>query len=121
MRNVVAGLLLVLDLLLIAVVVVAVVGAVVRLAGRLLRRGRPQELQVRRCDSCRRIWRGDPDHDLGRVELVVRRRARRKARAAERAVPEWARARGWTRCPSCLSSKVRSQGDPEDSRATAAR
>ena len=52
--------------------------------------------------------------DLTLVELLAARRARRRARAAPRPGPAWARARGWSRCPSCLSTRLRTSGEEPD-------
>jgi len=68
----------------------------------------------RRCESCKRRWQGTPGQDLGAATLRLRRAVRRRARKRQRTV-EWARAEGWSRCPSCLSTKVR------DSRRQSAR
>ena len=114
MQNVVGAVLLGLDVLLLAVLLVLVVRGAVRLVRRLLSRRRAARAVVRRCDSCRRGWRGQPGVDLTLVELLAARRARRRARAAPRPEPAWAKASGWSRCPSCLSTRVRTSGEEPD-------
>lgn len=78
---------------------------------RALRRRKASEPVLRRCDECGRSWKAEPGCDLSLVGLRVRRRVRRRARLAGAAVPGWAKAQGWGRCPSCLSVRVRSTGD----------
>ena len=114
MQNVVAAVLLGLDVLLLALLLVLVVRGVARLVRRLPAGPRGAEPVVRRCDSCRRGWRGQPGVDLTLVELLAARRARRRARAAPRPEPAWAKASGWSRCPSCLSTRVRTSGEEPD-------
>ncbi len=111
MSAVFAGALLALDVLLLAYVLTVVVRVLVRGTRRVRRRER--QLVVRRCDGCRLAWQGEPGVDYGRLELLLRRRARRRARAKPTAAPAWAKARGWNRCPSCLSTRVRTSGDGE--------
>ncbi len=112
--DVVAYAVLALDVLLLALVLSLLGRAVVRAVRRYRRRGRTPELVVRRCDACRLAWKGEPGVDYGRLELLARRRERRRARAQARPAKEWAKARGWDRCPACLSTRVRTSGDGRD-------
>lgn len=116
-------LLLAADLLLVAVLLYAVGRALLHGLARLRRRRRQTEPQLvtRRCDACHLAWQGEPGVDLGRVELLVRRAERRRARAAARQPRPWAKARGWDRCPSCLSTRVRTSGDGQHVEETSAR
>jgi hypothetical protein len=61
----------------------------------------------RRCDACRSGWLGRPGTDASLLVLRLRRFRRRRARSAGRPVPAWAVKQGWSRCPSCFSSRVR--------------
>lgn len=79
---------------------------VVRTRGRATRTGRPAAV-LRRCDACGVGWKGRPGDDASALVLKARRRKRRRTRAKEQDTPVWARRRGWSRCPSCLSTKVR--------------
>ena len=103
--------LLALDVLLLALVACLIGRSAFRLARRLRRRSRVATFTVRRCDACRMTWQGEPGVDPGRLELLLRRRERRRARARARPARGWAKARGWDRCPSCLSTRVRTSGD----------
>jgi hypothetical protein len=60
-----------------------------------------------RCESCKRRWRSAAGPGGSAWMLRLRRRARRRARTRGEVTPEWARARGSLRCPSCLSTDVR--------------
>lgn len=127
----VAYLLLVVDLLVVALVLTLPILAIGWLIGRVRRppgkrqpeapaRGRhgrgsgrqkpkrgAAEPVLRRCDSCGVGWRGVPGDDVSKTRLKVRRWARRRSRAKKRSAPQWARRQGWSRCPSCLSTQVR--------------
>lgn len=73
----------------------------------------PRERQVvRRCERCGRGWRSDGRLQPTLLGLYVRRAVRRRLREREREAPEWARAQGRWRCPSCLSRRVRTSGEP---------
>lgn len=111
MRDVGAGALLALDVLLLALVVWLVLRTVVRVVLRFRRRTREPAYTVRRCDACRMTWQAEPGVGHSRVELLVRRAERRRARAGARPARSWAKARGWDRCPNCLSGRVRTSGD----------
>ena len=113
MRDVGAGALLAVDVLLLALVVWLVLRTLVRVVLRLRRRGREPAYALRRCDACRMTWQAEPGVDRSRVELLVHRAERRRARAGARQARSWAEARGWNRCPSCLSGRVRTSGDGE--------
>ncbi len=87
------------------------------LAAGLLRLARPNrrgssarasagELTWRRCESCKGRWKARPGSDLSVTGLRLRRAVRRAVRTRQRTVP-WARRQGWSRCPSCLSTRVR--------------
>lgn len=65
------------------------------------------ERVLRRCDACGVGWKGRPGDDRSTLGLKVRRWKRRRTRAEKRHTPAWARRQGWSRCPSCLSSDVR--------------
>lgn len=67
----------------------------------------PDGRVLRRCDACGAGWKDVPGHDLGRTSLRVRRWVRRRARRRGDNVPGWARRQGWSRCPSCLLTQVR--------------
>jgi hypothetical protein len=64
-------------------------------------------VQWRRCNRCSRRWRAVEGSDAAGWRVRLRRRARRTARRRGRPTPPWAAARGWARCPSCLSRDVR--------------
>jgi hypothetical protein len=81
------------------------------LAAPVLRRREP-ELVVRRCDRCGRGWKADPRVPGRVVGLRVRRWVRHRAREKGEPAPNWAGPQGWSRCPSCLSSRVRTSGEP---------
>ncbi len=75
------------------------------------RRGIParpsaSELTWRRCESCKGRWQAQPGSDLSETGLRLRRAVGRVARKRQRTVA-WARPQGWSRCPSCLSTRVR--------------
>jgi hypothetical protein len=63
--------------------------------------------RVRRCENCRSRWVGFPGPDDSPFVLRLRRIARRRARRRGQPAPEWARRKGWNRCPSCFSTAVR--------------
>jgi hypothetical protein len=109
--DIAAVVLLALDVLVVAFVVTLLLRVVVRAVQRYRRRNRVPAYAVRRCDACRMSWQAEPGVDHGRVELLLRRRERRRARGAARPAKGWAKARGWNRCPSCLSTRVRTSGD----------
>jgi hypothetical protein len=67
----------------------------------------PGERVLRRCDDCGVLWKGRPSRDIGVTGLKVRRWVRRRTRARKTDTPAWAKRQGWSRCPSCLSKKVR--------------
>lgn len=100
--------------LVLGIAVATVIAGVLMLAGRL-RRGRRDESKtpvvMRRCERCRNRWPARPDDNPGVFTLRRRRRVRRRRRASKQPIPDWAKARGWHRCPSCLSSQVRTSGD----------
>jgi hypothetical protein len=80
---------------------------------RLVRRDDDDDEQaLRRCDRCGRGWRAVPGREVTVIGLRFRRwvRRRMRARGAE-AVPHWAGPFGWSRCPSCLSTQVRTSGE----------
>ncbi len=70
-------------------------------------RADPDGRVLRRCDACGTGWKDVPGHDIARTSLRVRRWARRRARRRGAEAPDWARRQGWSRCPSCLSTRVR--------------
>lgn len=113
MSALLAVLLLALDVLLLAYLASVLLHAAGRAVRRWRHRHRVPQVTVRRCDGCRLTWQGEPAADLGRVELLVRRWARQRARGQARPAPGWARTKGWSRCPGCLSSRVRASGDGE--------
>lgn len=119
-----AYLLLVLDLLMVAVVLTLPLLLLLWVIGRV--RGKPAartssrhsadnsepqpskgERVLRRCDDCGTGWKGVPGRDKGKTGLKVRRWLRRRARARKKAGPTWSRRQGWSRCPHCLSTNVR--------------
>lgn len=120
----VAYLLLALDLLIVAVVLTLPLLALGWLLGRLRssssRPAGDSEPVLRRCDACGVGWKGRPGDDASVPVLSLRRRVRRRSRATRRDTPGWARRRGWSRCPSCLSTQVRTSsragGAPGDPR-----
>ena len=65
------------------------------------------ERVLRRCEDCGVLWKGRPSQDAGIATLRLRRWVRRRTRARKTDTPAWARRRGWSRCPSCLSTNVR--------------
>ena len=86
--------------------------ALLALGRRVLPRARPESVQ-RRCDRCRRSWQAIPGRELSGVGLRLRRRARRRARdRGVETASSWSRPQGWSRCPSCLSRRIRTSGDP---------
>ncbi|HWG95396.1 MAG TPA: hypothetical protein VNU66_14375 [Mycobacteriales bacterium] len=107
-----AWLLLAVDLLVVAVVLTLPLLALWWLVGRPRpRRGTPSlapgERVLRRCESCGVAWKGRPGEDASGPALRLRRAVRRRTRAREAPTRDWARRRGWSRCPSCLSTDVR--------------
>jgi hypothetical protein len=107
-----AWLLLAVDLLVVAVVLTLPLLALWWLLGRLRpRRGAPAlapgERVLRRCEACGVAWKGRPGEDAGALVLRLRRAVRRRTRARKLPTPSWTRRRGWSRCPSCLSTDVR--------------
>ena len=106
---------------------VVVVGAglclLLLLAGGLLRalavpvrarlqpdRAAEQPLVVRRCEACGKAWRTRAQRHLSLPRLLTARTVRHGCTARGWEVPVWARPQGWTRCPSCLSTRVRTSG-----------
>ncbi|MFP5220119.1 MAG: hypothetical protein ACLGIG_10360 [Actinomycetes bacterium] len=67
----------------------------------------PGERVLRRCQSCGVLWKGRPGDDASCATLKLRRWMRRRTRARKTDTPAWAKRRGWSRCPSCLSRDVR--------------
>jgi hypothetical protein len=67
----------------------------------------PGERVLRRCDDCGVLWKGLPGKDSSVPVLKLRRWMRRRTRARKTDTPGWAKRQGWSRCPSCLSTKVR--------------
>jgi hypothetical protein len=65
------------------------------------------ERALRRCDDCGVLWKGAPGSDASVTALKLRRWMRRRTRARKSDTPDWAKRRGWSRCPSCLSTNVR--------------
>jgi hypothetical protein len=65
------------------------------------------ERVLRRCEDCGVLWKGVPGDDVSRTTLKLRRWMRRRTRAKKTDTPDWAKRRGWSRCPSCLSTSVR--------------
>ena len=114
-----AYLLLAVDLLVVATVLTLPVLALWWLVGRprdepisdhargLDREPSSREPVLRRCDDCGVGWKGRPGDDAGVTVLKLRRRKRRSTREKKQDTPDWARRRGWSRCPSCLSTNVR--------------
>lgn len=100
--------------LVLGIAIAAVIGVVVLLVSRV-RPGRRQESKtppvMRRCEQCRNRWPARPEDNPGVLTLRRRRRVRRRRRARNQPIPDWAKARGWHRCPSCLSSQVRTSRD----------
>lgn len=125
----VAYLLLALDLLVVAAILTAPLLVLLWLAGRRrpraprrdadgrrLSKRRREELDVRadvdkrvlrRCEACSTLWKGRAGHRVGRSSLWVRRWVRRRSRDRKRPAPMWAERQGYSRCPSCLSTQVR--------------
>lgn len=115
-----AYLLLAVDLLVVAVVLTLPLLALLWLIGKP-RKVRRTRRVLRRCEACGVAWKGVPGHDLGRTSLRIRRWKRRRSRARKQDTPAWAGRQGWSRCPSCLSTKVRtSSRDGHESRESAA-
>jgi hypothetical protein len=107
-----AWLLLAVDLLVVAVALTAPLLALWWLVGRPRPRGdepvlAPGETVLRRCDGCGVAWKGRPGEDATALVLRLRRLVRRRTRSRRSDTPDWARRRGWARCPSCLSRQVR--------------
>lgn len=67
----------------------------------------PGERVLRRCEACGVLFKGRPGEDASVTSLRLRRWVRRRTRARKTDTPTWARRRGWSRCPSCLSTNVR--------------
>ena len=67
----------------------------------------PGERVLRRCEACGVLWKGAPGDDVSVAVLRLRRWMRRRTREKKTDTPSWARRRGWSRCPSCLSTDVR--------------
>jgi len=65
------------------------------------------ERVLRRCEDCNVGWKGLPGRDKSKTGLRVRRWVRRRARARKKHGAAWSRRQGWSRCPSCLSTNVR--------------
>jgi len=65
------------------------------------------ERVLRRCDDCGVLWKGAPGEDVSVRVLKLRRWRRRRTREKKQDTPGWAKRRGWSRCPSCLSTNVR--------------
>ncbi len=105
--------LLAVDLLLVALLLTVagyLAAGLLRLA-RSNRRGIPAcasagELTWRRCESCKGRWQAQPGSEVSATGLRLRRAVRRVARTRQRTVA-WARPQGWSRCPRCLSTRVR--------------
>jgi hypothetical protein len=103
-----AYLLLAVDLLVVALVLTLPLLALWWLVGRPRRSAaEPQQQVLRRCDACGIGWKGTPGDDARVVTLKLRRWQRRRTRERKQDTPGWARRRGWSRCPSCLSRQVR--------------
>ena len=115
--DLVAFALVLLDVLVVALILTAALLVPIALSRRLLpHRADPTAPAVlRRCRSCGRRWEGHPGDDPPAWLSRLRRRARRKARGQKRPEPAWARARGYDRCPSCLSHQVRDSRQQHDS------
>ena len=119
--DVLAFALVLLDVLVVALILTAALLVPIVLVRRLLpHRADPSAPAVlRRCRSCGRRWEGHPGDDppawLSRLRRRTRRKARRTARGRKRPEPAWARARGYDRCPSCLSHQVRDSRQQHDS------
>ena len=70
------------------------------------------KLPLRRCDACGRGWRAQPGREISVIGLRLRRRVRRRLRSRDPdRKPRWAAPQGWSRCPSCLSTRVRMSGE----------
>jgi hypothetical protein len=67
----------------------------------------PGERVLRRCEDCGVLWKGLPGKDSPVPMLKLRRWMRRRTRARKTDTPTWAKRQGWSRCPSCLSTNVR--------------
>jgi hypothetical protein len=67
----------------------------------------PGERALRRCEDCGVLWKGTPGENASLTTLKLRRWMRRRTRARKTDTPDWAKRRGWNRCPSCLSTNVR--------------
>jgi hypothetical protein len=103
-----AYLLLAVDLLVVALVLTLPLLGFWWLVGRPRRSAaEPQQRVLRRCDACGVGWKGTPRDDARAVTLKLRRWQRRRTRERKEDTPAWARRRGWSRCPSCLSTQVR--------------
>lgn len=116
--DVAAYLLLLVDLIVVAAVLTLPLLALWWLIGRA-RHARPADATepvLRRCDACGVGWKGRPGEDASVPVVRLRRRTRRRTRARRRDTPDWARRRGWSRCPSCLSTQVRTSSRAEGPR-----
>lgn len=105
-----AYLLVLVDLLVGAVLLSAPVLLVLTVLGRRERARTPRTR--RRCEACGQSWKGYRGRNHSKLGLRLRRRARRRAASREESPPAWARPRGWSRCPSCLSTDVRDSRQP---------
>lgn len=105
--DLVAYLLLVLDVLVVGVALSVPVLLLWAVLARLRPSGSTTERVLRRCEDCGVLFQGRPGDDASTLALTLRRRIRRRTRAAKKHTPAWARRRGYRRCPSCLSTNVR--------------
>ena len=70
----------------------------------------------RECQRCGRYWSAIPGMELSKTMLRLQRRARRRRRRLKKSKWAWTRRKAWSRCPSCLSSRVVDLDEKEHAR-----